>query len=74
VPIKPTALEAEPGEPVALGRVTADSPRLQDLVDPSVPLDIAVHDNFEFWVDGAAEITNEVRASLERHGGRALKE
>ena len=28
------ALEAEPGEPVALGRVTADSPRLQDLVDP----------------------------------------
>jgi hypothetical protein len=60
------ALEAEPGEPVALGRVTAASPRLQDLVDPSVPLDIAVHDNFEFWVDGAAEITNDVRASLER--------
>ena len=60
------ALEAEPGEPVALGRVTADSPRLQDLVDPAAPLDIAVHDNFEFWVDGSAEITNEVRASLER--------
>ena len=60
------ALDAEPGEPVALGRVTMESPRLQDLVDPTVPLDIAVHDNFEFWVDGAAEITDEVRASLER--------
>lgn len=60
------ALGAEPGEPVALGRVTMESPRLQDLVDPTVPLDIAVHDNFEFWVDGAAEITDEVRASLER--------
>ena len=59
------ALEAEPGEPVALGRVTTESPRLQDLVDPSVPLDIAVHDTFEFWVDGG-EITDEVRASLER--------
>ncbi len=60
------ALDAEPGEPVALGRVTTESPRLQDLVDPTVPLDIAVHDNFEFWVDGAAEITDDVRASLER--------
>jgi hypothetical protein len=59
------ALDAEPGEPVALGRVTTESPRLQDLVDPSVALDIAVHDNFEFWVDGG-EITDEVRASLER--------
>lgn len=60
------ALDAEPGEPVALGRVTTESPRLQDLVDPAVPLVIAVHDNFEFWVDGAAEINDEVRASLER--------
>jgi hypothetical protein len=60
------ALEAEPGEPVALGRVTSESPRLQDLIDPDVPLDITVHDNFEFWVDGAAEITDDVRASLER--------
>jgi hypothetical protein len=60
------ALEAEPGEPVALGRVTSESPRLQDLVDPDVPLEITVHDNFEFWVDGAAEVTDEVRASLER--------
>ena len=60
------ALEAAPGEPVSLGRVTAESPRLQDLIDPDVPLDITVHDNFEFWVDGAGEIADDVRASLER--------
>jgi hypothetical protein len=58
------ALSAEPGEPVSLGRVTAESPRLQDLVDPSVPLDITVHDNFDFWVDG--DVSDDVRASLER--------
>ena len=58
------ALAAEPGEPVSLGRVTAESPRLQDLVDPDVPLDITVHDNFDFWVDG--EVSDDVRASLER--------
>ena len=58
------AMAAEPGEPVSLGRVTAESPRLQDLVDPSVPLEITVHDSFDFWVDG--EVTDDVRASLER--------
>lgn len=58
------ALSAEPGEPVSLGRVTAESPRLQDLVNPSVPLDITVHDNFDFWVDG--DVSDDVRASLER--------
>jgi Family of unknown function (DUF5926)/SEC-C motif len=60
------AIEAEPGEPVSLGRVTAQSPRLQDLVDPTVPLDITVHDNFEFWIEGAEDAGDDVRASLER--------
>ncbi len=60
------ALEAAPGEQVALGRVTADSPRLQDVIDPDAVLEIAVHDDFEFWVDGAGEIADDVRASLER--------
>jgi hypothetical protein len=60
------ALEAEPGEPVPLGRVTVDSPRLQDLVDPDAVLDIAVHDNFEFWVDGADGIADDVKASLDK--------
>jgi hypothetical protein len=60
------ALDAEPGEPVAIGRVTAESPRLQDLVDPALALEITVHDTFDFWVDGAGGISDDVRASLER--------
>ena len=60
------ALEAEPGEPVSIGRVTAESPRLQDLVDPSVPLEIDVREDFSFWVDGAGDVADDVKASLDR--------
>jgi len=61
-----SALAAEPGEPVPLGRVTAESPRLQDLVDPDAVLDVTVHEDFEFWVDGSEELATDVRASLDR--------
>ncbi len=60
------ALAAEPGEPVPLGRVTADSPRLQDLVDVEQALDVTVYDSFEFWVDDAEGLNDDVRASLDR--------
>lgn len=64
-----TALTTEPGEPVALGRVNEDSPRLQDLIDVDAALDVQVHDNFDFWVDGASdELTDDIKASLERAG------
>ncbi len=59
------ALETEPGNPVPPARDTSDAPRLQDLVDTTTPLDITVHEGFEFWVD-AAEQTEDVTASLER--------
>ena len=60
------SFDAEPGAPVALGRVTASSPRLQDLVDPTVPIEPIVHDGFEFWIDGADDAAADVRASLDR--------
>jgi len=60
------ALDAEPGAPVALGRVGADSPRLQDLIDADAPFDVAVHDGFDFWIDTDGEVADEVRASLDR--------
>ncbi len=60
------ALAAEPGEPVAIGRVTAESPRLQDLVDLTAPIEVTVYDNFDFWVDGTADLDEGVKASLER--------
>lgn len=59
------ALETEPGNPVPPARDVSDAPRLQDLVKADVPLDISVHDGFDFWID-AAEQTDDVQASLER--------
>lgn len=61
-----SALAAEPGEAVPVGRVTEDSPRLQDLVDASVPLDVQVHDDFGFWIEDGVDVANDVKASLER--------
>ena len=44
---------------------TADTPRLQDLLDLDAPFEVQVHEGFEFWVDGA-ELDDEGRESLER--------
>jgi len=49
------ALSSDPGEPVGMGRVTAESPLLQDVLDPAVKLDITVHDDFDFWIEGSAD-------------------
>lgn len=40
------ALAAEPGTPVQGRRAPADSPRLQDLLDPKDPFEPVVHDGF----------------------------
>jgi hypothetical protein len=61
------ALSSDPGEPVGMGRVTAESPLLQDVLDPAVKLDITVHDDFDFWIEGSADdLSADVQASLER--------
>ncbi len=60
------ALAAPHGEPVGLERVSADSPSAQDLIDASVVLNVSVHENFDFWMDEDAELTDDVKASLER--------
>ncbi|MCM0675168.1 DUF5926 family protein [Micromonospora phytophila] len=59
------ALRAEPGGPVSVPPLPGPGPRLQDvLVDG--PLEVTMHDGFEFWLDpGAADDPN-VQASLER--------
>lgn len=60
-----TALAAEPGAPIPqLPRTTAETPRLQDLLDTSAPFEVTVHEGFDFWVDGQ-EVTGEAAASLE---------
>ena len=60
------ALAAEPGHPVlTTPPVTADSPRLQDVLVAGAPFDVAVHEGFDFWVEGQ-ELEGDAAESLER--------
>jgi hypothetical protein len=59
------ALAADAGTPVAAAESDPQSPRLQDLLDTSAPLDVTVYDGFDFWLDGA-EVTPQVQESMER--------
>jgi hypothetical protein len=59
------ALRAEPGRPVTVPPLPGPGPRLQDvLVDG--PLEVTMHDGFEFWLDPGAGDDPNVQASLER--------
>ncbi len=60
------ALEVEPGSPVpSAPRATADTPRLQDLLDTDAPFELEVHQGFDFWV-GDDDLDEAGRESLDR--------
>jgi len=66
------AVAAEPGSPVTTLPVsTADTPRLQDLLDTDAPLDLEVHEGFDFWV-AEAELDAEGQESLQRANESAI--
>ncbi|MFZ5848207.1 MAG: DUF5926 family protein [Actinomycetota bacterium] len=58
------ALEAEPGAMVGLTDPPGEGRRLQDLIADE-PLDITVHDGFEFWIADMDDETGALAASLE---------
>lgn len=60
------ALAAAPGTPVTQVDLVADSPRLQDLLDPAGDFPLTVHDTFDFWIDPEAQLTDEVTAALQQ--------
>ncbi|MGQ0577258.1 MAG: DUF5926 family protein [Pseudonocardia sp.] len=64
------ALAADPGTalPVVGPGLAADTARLQDVLDPDVPLDPTLHSDFAWWVSDvdAARPSAEVVATLER--------
>lgn len=63
----------EPGQPVtALPAATADTPRLQDLLDRDAPFEVSVHAGFDFWVPDVAGLDAEGRASLEQANASAV--
>lgn len=60
------ALAAEQGQPVTSTEpVTADSPRLQDILSEDSTFDVTVHEGFDFWV-GEQELEGDAALSLER--------
>ena len=60
------ALAAEPGTSVQPVGLPGPGPRLQDLLADD-PLDVTVHEGFDFWIDGAVEDEDgEIAASMER--------
>ena len=61
------AAAADPGTPVDSVGLPGPGPRLQDVLDPSVPFEVTVHSGFDFWLEGSdAERSEDVEASLER--------
>ncbi|MCF4120642.1 DUF5926 family protein [Antribacter sp. KLBMP9083] len=66
------ALDVEPGTAVEAGTLPGDGPRLQDVLDLTVPFEVTVHDGFDYWVDPAAEMTPEVKESLEEAAGTSI--
>ncbi|MFN8081155.1 MAG: DUF5926 family protein [Kineosporiaceae bacterium] len=66
------ALATEPGNPVADGAAPAGTPRLQDVLDTSLPFEVTVHDGFDFWMARDVELTTEARESLERANAAAV--
>lgn len=60
------AAAAPAGTPVnSLPAATADTPRLEDLLVGDGPLDVTVHDDFNFWISEDAD-SEAAKASLEQ--------
>lgn len=67
------AAATEPGTPVANPeRSTMATPRLQDLIDPSVPFEVSVQGGFGFWIADTVDLDAEGAASLERANEAAV--
>jgi hypothetical protein len=59
------ALAAEPGTAVQPVGLPGPGPRLQDLLADD-PIEVTVHEGFDYWVDGAVDEDSEVAESLEQ--------
>lgn len=60
------ALALPAGKQVETVAVTADSPRLQDVLDLTGDFTIEVRSTFDFWIDPDAQRTGQVEAALKR--------
>jgi hypothetical protein len=58
------ALASEPGTPVPPAGIPDEGRRLQDLIDVSAPLNVTVHQTFDFWMEGTSDVAGDVAESL----------
>lgn len=58
-------VDAAPGTSVAPVELPGPGPRLQDLLDDA-PLEVTVHQGFDYWTEGTQDDDGEIAASMER--------
>ncbi len=59
------AIELPVGTPITSAPLPEPGPRLQDVLDLTVPFEVTVHDGFDFWTADGTDLPAEARASLE---------
>ena len=59
------AIDLPAGTPITSAGLPQPGPRLQDVLDLSVPFEVTVHEGFDFWM-AESEMTAEIKASLEQ--------
>lgn len=59
------ALDAEPGTAVQPSGLPAPGPRLQDVLDLTVPFEVTVEESFAYWIAADTEMTPELQAAVE---------
>ncbi|QCB92408.1 DUF5926 family protein [Cellulomonas shaoxiangyii] len=59
------ALDAEPGTAIETIGLPTPGPRLQDVLDLSVPFEVTVEESFSYWLDPSTEKTPELEAAIE---------
>ena len=60
------AVEAPVGTPISADGRPGPGPRLQDVLDLTVPFDVTVHEGFDYWTAEGVELEAEAAGSLER--------
>lgn len=61
-----SALQTEPGQPVSVPALAGPGPRLQDVLVVDAPLEVSLHEGFEFWLASDASEDPRVKESMDR--------
>ena len=59
------AIDLEPGSSLTVVGLPGPGPRLQDILDLTVPFEVTLHEDFGYWLDPKQEITSAIKSSLE---------